>query len=67
MTRFIKFEIVRSASTGLYYSHLVSSNGKIIFDGAEGYDRKAGARRAIKSLINHILAGKYTIEGEKPQ
>ena len=58
MSKQPKFHIYQD-DEGDWRWRLKSANGRIIADGAEGYTSKAGARRAVDTVINTVLAIVY--------
>lgn len=53
-----KFHIYQDTA-GDWRWRLKAANGKIITDSAEGYTTKAGAKRAVDTVINTVLAIVY--------
>ena len=58
MSKQPKFHIYQDHA-GEWRWRLKSANGRIIADSAEGYTSKAGARRALDTVINTVLAIVY--------
>ena len=58
MSKQPKFHIYED-DEGDWRWRLKSANGRKISDSAEGYSSKAGARRAVDTVINTVLAIVY--------
>lgn len=56
---------IKQGEDGDYYWRAVAHNGDIIADGGEGYERKDGAKRALKRFITMIERGSVDIEWEQ--
>ena len=54
-------KILRGISTRQWYWHITAPNGKIIADGAEGYEKKSGAVRAAKRFILVTQSGSLVL------
>lgn len=58
MSKQPKFHIYEDDG-GEWRWRLKAANGRIISDSAEGYTSKAGARRAVDTVVNTVLAIVY--------
>lgn len=58
MSKQLKFDIYEDDG-GEWRWRLKAANGRKISDSAEGYTSKAGARRAVDTVINTVLAIVY--------
>lgn len=56
-----KFDIYQDTA-GEWRWRLKAANGRIIADGAEGYSSKAGARRAVDTVVDTMLRVAYIEE-----
>ena len=48
----------------LWFWHLIATNGKVIADGAEGYDKKSNAMAAVRTVRRTIPLAKTRSLGE---
>lgn len=45
-----------------FYFHLVSSNGKIIMDNGQGYERRNNLVATLKSIVDIFKTSRFVIE-----
>lgn len=45
-----------------FYFHLRSSNGKIVVDNGQGYERRVSLIETLESMINVFKEGRYIIQ-----
>lgn len=60
----LKFKVYQDKKKEYRWS-LLASNGKIIADCAEGYERLSAANKAIVNVISRLSLAKYKIEQPK--
>lgn len=55
-------EVWKSPKDKKFYFHLRSSNGKVIVDNGQGYERRVSLVKTLKAMVEIFQAGRFSIK-----